>query len=110
MFAAILIMAHAGNSTWKHFSKLKALGRSQESVRQVPLEPLIETLVALVVFILGITLYAPPLREITWASEMRKRTVEEMSSRPSFIGFSHLTGRTASISEQPTPTPPPIAG
>jgi membrane magnesium transporter 1 len=60
-------------------------------------------------FIIGITLNAPPLREITWASEMKKRcayqkqnkkdifrtllnisrSIDEMNSRISFAGFNH---------------------
>ncbi|KAG9018345.1 hypothetical protein FRB93_000048 [Tulasnella sp. JGI-2019a] len=87
---AILLMTHAANATWKHFSRLKALGMSEESIRQVPVNLIIEVIFAMMVFTFGITMYSPPLKEITWASEMRKRTVEEMNSRQSFMRFDHL--------------------
>ncbi|KAG8929034.1 hypothetical protein FRC02_006099 [Tulasnella sp. 418] len=84
-----LALLHAAFSTYEHFSQLKALGRSEEGIRQLPWNIVIECFLSLFVFIIGVTLHAPPLKEITWASEMRKRTIEEMDSRPSFAGFNH---------------------
>ncbi|KAG8861417.1 hypothetical protein FRB96_002866 [Tulasnella sp. 330] len=104
--SAILLMTHAANATWTHFSKLKALGRSEESIRQVPFNLILEVLVAMVVFTFGITVYSPPLKEITYASEMRKRTVEEMNSRQSFMRFDHLrnAGRIEPSSDERSST------
>lgn len=33
---------------------------------------------AVILFVFGVALYTPPLKEITWASEMRKRWVSQV--------------------------------
>ncbi|KIO16294.1 hypothetical protein M407DRAFT_190570 [Tulasnella calospora MUT 4182] len=84
-----VLLLLAAHSTYEHFSYLKARNQSSESIRQVPADLVMEIGLAVILFMFGVTLYTPPLKEITWASEMRKRTIDEMNSRPSFAGFNH---------------------
>ncbi|KAG8908601.1 hypothetical protein FRB99_004889 [Tulasnella sp. 403] len=101
--AAIIALLHAAYSSYEHFAILKAMGRSDESVRQLPSDLLVEVAVSTLLFIVGVTFYAPPLKEISWASEMRKRTIDEMNSRPSFAGFNH---RGPIVFSAPVPVAP----
>ncbi|KIY62087.1 hypothetical protein CYLTODRAFT_427171 [Cylindrobasidium torrendii FP15055 ss-10] len=79
-----LALVHAAYSTYEHLSHLKALERPEG---QLPQDIVIEALVALVLGTLGASLNAPPLKEITWASEMSKRTIDEMEARPTFASY-----------------------
>jgi len=78
---------HAAFSTYEHLSHLKALERPEGPI---PQDIILETLVALALGILGACLNSPPFKEITWASEMRKRKIDEMDSR---LGFSSYINR-----------------
>ncbi|KAJ7917488.1 magnesium transporter [Mycena leptocephala] len=90
MLAAVLLclatifVFHAAFSTYEHLSHLKAMGRPEGSL---PTDIILEALLALVLGTLGASLNAPPLKEITWAAEMRKRSIDEMDSRLSFASF-----------------------
>ncbi|KAH0582971.1 hypothetical protein H2248_010864 [Termitomyces sp. 'cryptogamus'] len=84
LLLATLSILHAAYSSYEHLSHLKALGRPEGSL---PRSIVIETLVGMVLGILGASLNAPQLKEITWASEMRKHTIDEMDSRLSFANF-----------------------
>ncbi|PAV20129.1 hypothetical protein PNOK_0506300 [Pyrrhoderma noxium] len=81
---AILLLLHAAYSTYEHLSHLKALGRPEGAL---PQDIVIEAFVSLVIGILGASLNAPELKEITWRSEMRKRKIDEMDSRLSFANW-----------------------
>ncbi|GLB41697.1 putative membrane magnesium transporter [Lyophyllum shimeji] len=92
---ATLLIFHAAYSTYEHISHLKALGRPEGSL---PHSIILETLVGLVLGILGASLNAPELKEITWASEMRKHKIDEMDSR---MGFANFVTRGRNILSQP---------
>ncbi|KAG1770675.1 hypothetical protein EDD22DRAFT_769838, partial [Suillus occidentalis] len=68
-------------------SLLKALGKPEGSL---PLDIVYESILALILGLLGASLNAPPLKDITWASEMKKRTIDGMDSR---LGFAHYKSR-----------------
>ncbi|KAG1860696.1 membrane magnesium transporter-domain-containing protein [Suillus subalutaceus] len=77
----------AAYSTYEHLSLLKALGKPEGSL---PLDIVYESILALILGLLGASLNAPPLKDITWASEMKKRTIDGMDSR---LGFAHYKSR-----------------
>ncbi|KAH8093267.1 membrane magnesium transporter-domain-containing protein [Cristinia sonorae] len=87
-----LAMLHAAYSTYEHLSHLKALGRPEGSL---PSDILIETLFALVLGIIGSVIRTPALREVTWRSEMKRRSAEEQDPRLSFTTFAQRAGLLA---------------
>ncbi|KAG2128570.1 magnesium transporter [Suillus clintonianus] len=84
---ATFALLHAAYSTYEHLSLLKALGKPEGSL---PLDIVYESILALILGLLGASLNAPPLKDITWASEMKKRTIDGMDSR---LGFAHYKSR-----------------
>jgi len=64
----------------------------------LPHSIILETLIGMILGILGASLNAPPLKEITWASEMQKRTIDEMDSR---LGFASFVNRGRNIPSKP---------
>ncbi|KAK0239150.1 magnesium transporter [Armillaria nabsnona] len=84
LLIATVAIFHAAFSTYEHLSHLKALERPEG---QLPQDIVIEAFVALALGILGASLNAAPLKEITWASEMDKRSIDEMDARPSFASY-----------------------
>ncbi|KAG2338611.1 hypothetical protein BDR05DRAFT_685929 [Suillus weaverae] len=85
---ATLALLHAAYSTYEHLSLLKAFGKPEGSL---PLDKIVyESILALILGLLGASLNAPPLKDITWASEMKKRTIDGMDSR---LGFAHYKSR-----------------
>ncbi|KAG7093616.1 hypothetical protein E1B28_007280 [Marasmius oreades] len=84
LFLAIIIVFHTAFSTYEHLSHLKALGKPEGAL---PQDVILEAVVGLVLGILGAALNAPPLKGITWASEMRKRSVDEMDTRAGFASY-----------------------
>ncbi|KIJ65571.1 hypothetical protein HYDPIDRAFT_27573 [Hydnomerulius pinastri MD-312] len=89
------ILRVAAYSTYEHLSRLKALGKPEGSL---PLNTVYESIFALILGILGASLNSPPLKDITWASEMKKRTIDEMDSR---LGFANYQSRGKSFLAQP---------
>jgi len=87
---ATITVLHTAFSTYEHLSHLKALGRPEGSL---PADIAFEALAALVLGILGASLNAPVLKDITWQSEMKKRSIDEMDSRLGFASFVNR-GRT----------------
>ncbi|KAJ7066521.1 magnesium transporter [Mycena amicta] len=81
---ATVAVFHAAFSTYEHLSHLKAIGRPEGTL---PLDIILEALVALVLGTLGASLNAPKLKEISWAAEMQKRSIDDMDSRLSFASF-----------------------
>ncbi|KAN0130939.1 magnesium transporter [Lactarius tabidus] len=81
---AMVALFHAAFSTYEHLSHLKALGRPESSL---PSSIVLESLLALFLGIVGACVKAPPLKEITWASEMRTRTIDDMDARMGFANF-----------------------
>ncbi|TFL05131.1 magnesium transporter [Pterulicium gracile] len=84
LIVAGLITFHAAYSTYEYVSHLKALGKTDSAL---PTDIIVETIVGMLLGIVAASLNAPPLKEITWASEMRKRTIDEMDSRMSLGNF-----------------------
>jgi hypothetical protein len=90
LLLATITTFHAAFSTYEHLSRLKALGRPEGSL---PIDIIIEALISLVLGVVGASLNAPELKEITWASEMKKRSIDQMDSRLGFANFVNK-GRT----------------
>ncbi|EIN09517.1 hypothetical protein PUNSTDRAFT_24611, partial [Punctularia strigosozonata HHB-11173 SS5] len=80
MFAQVLLFL-ATLSLLHDLSHLKALGKPEGAL---PSDVAVEAIVSLVLGTIGASMRAPTLKEITWASEMKTRTVEEMNTR---LGF-----------------------
>ncbi|KAJ6619859.1 magnesium transporter [Mycena sp. CBHHK59/15] len=95
LFLATVAVLHAAFSTYEHLSHLKAMGRPEGSL---PTDIVLEALFALVLGIIGASLNAPPLKEITWAAEMRKRSIDEMDSR---LGFASFVNRGRNLFSEP---------
>jgi len=87
---ATITVLHAAFSAYEHLTHLKALGRPEGSL---PADIVFEALAALVIGVLGASLNVPPLKDITWQSEMKKRSIDEMDSRQSFASYVNR-GRT----------------
>ncbi|TFK39824.1 magnesium transporter [Crucibulum laeve] len=94
LIVATIAIFHAAFSAYEHLSQLKALERPEG---QLPPDIILETLFALALGIIGASLNAPPLKEITWASEMRKHKIDDMDSR---LGFANFVNRGRNISSQ----------
>jgi len=78
---------------------LKALGRPEGSL---PSSIVLESLFALFLGIIGACVKAPPFKEITWASEMKTRTIDDMDARMGFANFV-TRGRVLGQEEKPGP-------
>ncbi|KAG8221015.1 hypothetical protein J3R82DRAFT_2524 [Butyriboletus roseoflavus] len=89
MFGRILLVV-ATIFLFHDLSHLKALGKPEGSL---PLNTVYESIVALILGTLGASLNAPPLKDITWASEMNKRTIDDMDSRLGFANY-HSRGKS----------------
>ncbi|KAH7105852.1 magnesium transporter [Auriculariales sp. MPI-PUGE-AT-0066] len=83
---AILLVLHVAFSTYEHLTILKALDRPDD---HIPFNIVVEAFVALFLGIFGAALKTPELKEISWASEMKTRAVDEFDSRLAFMGVRH---------------------
>ncbi|KAF5362246.1 hypothetical protein D9756_002328 [Leucocoprinus leucothites] len=83
---AVISLLHAGYSGYEHLSRLKALGQPQEAL---PKDIAIETLFGAILGIIGAALYGSPLKQISWASEMRQHKIDEMDARMGFASYTH---------------------
>ncbi|PWN36568.1 uncharacterized protein FA14DRAFT_159056 [Meira miltonrushii] len=81
-----IIFLHAAYSTYESVSVQKALGIAAVVI---PFDIKAESVFGLFVVLLGTLFTASPLREITWASEYRKRTIDQIDARPSFVTLNH---------------------
>ncbi|KAF8595778.1 hypothetical protein BDV93DRAFT_528459 [Ceratobasidium sp. AG-I] len=84
---SILGLLHAAYSAYEHLSLLKALDRPIPNT--LPVDIIIECFIALMVFIIGAAINAPALKENSWASEMRSRKIDDVTSRLGFASFNH---------------------
>lgn len=73
LIAGTIIFLHAAYSTYEHLSLRKSLGLFGVEAQRMPLDITIETLIAFFVIVVGVSMTAIPLKEVTWASEMRKK-------------------------------------
>lgn len=71
--AGTLIFLHAAYSTYEHLTLRKSLGLVGLEAQKMPIDITIETLVSFVIILLGVSMTATPLKQVTWASEMRKK-------------------------------------
>ncbi|GAB1518658.1 hypothetical protein RhiTH_001722 [Rhizoctonia solani] len=85
LLLAILGLLHAAYSAYEHLSLLKALDRPS----RVPIDIAIESILAFAVFLFGVSLSSSELKEISWASEMRHRKIDDVHSRLGFASFNH---------------------
>ncbi|KAF8705242.1 Membrane magnesium transporter [Rhizoctonia solani] len=85
LLLAILGLLHAAYSAYEHLSLLKALDRPS----RVPIDIAIESILAFAVFLFGVSLSSSELKEISWASEMRYRKIDDVHSRLGFASFNH---------------------
>ncbi|PWN28025.1 hypothetical protein BDZ90DRAFT_279162 [Jaminaea rosea] len=81
-----ILLLHSAYSTYEHSSISKSVGISHP---KVPLDITIESILSLVLLVLGLIRSAQPLKEITWAAEMRKRSIDEVDARTNFAVFNH---------------------
>ncbi|KAH9967231.1 magnesium transporter [Russula dissimulans] len=95
---AIAALFHAAYSTYEYHSLSKALGRPEGSL---PASIVFESLIALFLGIIGACLKAPPLKQITWASEMKTRTIDAMDAR---MGFANFVTRGRVLGEDDPPS------
>ncbi|EKM81728.1 hypothetical protein AGABI1DRAFT_111991 [Agaricus bisporus var. burnettii JB137-S8] len=86
MLLCVLALLHAGYSAYEYLSRLKALGLPQEGL---PKDIAIEVLVGALFGIVGAALYGLPLKQISWASEMRQHKIDEMDARIGFASYTH---------------------
>ncbi|KAF5387325.1 hypothetical protein D9757_005737 [Collybiopsis confluens] len=84
LLVAGLAVLHAAFSTYEHLSHLKALGKPEGSL---PQDIVLEAIIGLVLGILGSSLNAAHLKEITWSSEMKTRSIDEMGARSGFANY-----------------------
>ncbi|EPQ30758.1 uncharacterized protein PFL1_01659 [Pseudozyma flocculosa PF-1] len=80
---------HAAYSTYEHLSLRKSLDLGTLTEHGMPIDITIETLASLLLLLVGVSLTAEPLKEVSWASEMRKRTIDAVDSRPAFATLNH---------------------
>ncbi|GAW00454.1 hypothetical protein LENED_001975 [Lentinula edodes] len=90
LFATLLVL-HAAFSTYEHLSHLKSLGKPEGSL---PYDIVLEAIIALALGILGASLNASSLKETTWSSEMKTRSIDEMDAR---LGFANYVNRGRNI-------------
>jgi len=95
LVVASLLVTHAAYSTYDPSPHLRALGQLE---RPVPLNIVYECITALALGIIGASLNTPPLKDITWASEMKRRTIDEVDARP---GFANYISRAKSFENKP---------
>ncbi|KAI0325906.1 hypothetical protein GY45DRAFT_175846 [Cubamyces sp. BRFM 1775] len=92
LIVATVALLHAAYSTYEHLSHLKALGRPEGALPN-DVSILLEAFASLFLAIVGATVRSPPLREVTWRSEMKRRAQEEDEDpRLSFASFAQRAG------------------
>ncbi|KAJ4475079.1 magnesium transporter [Lentinula aciculospora] len=87
LLIATLLVLHAAFSTYEHLSHLKSLGKPEGSL---PYDIILEAIIGLTMGIFGASMNASPLKEVTWSSEMKTRSIDEMDAR---LGFANYVNR-----------------
>ncbi|KAI8058070.1 membrane magnesium transporter-domain-containing protein [Syncephalis plumigaleata] len=80
----LVVLVHAGYSTYEHLSYLKAVARLTDGL---PSDIIVECLIGTLIAMVGVTFVSGPLREALLEEAMAAQTVEEVESRPSFVTF-----------------------
>ncbi|KAI5480636.1 membrane magnesium transporter 1-like [Pseudohyphozyma bogoriensis] len=91
---AALVFFHAAYSAWEAQSLAKAadIVRPTFLASPLPLDILVELFVAFALLLIGVAWSAPGLKEISWASEMKKRSIDSEDSRVGFASLRHRGG------------------
>ncbi|KAK0525008.1 hypothetical protein OC834_005324 [Tilletia horrida] len=84
--AGTVLFFHSAYSTYEYLSLRKSLDLDPAPL---PTDITLEILLAFAVLLLSLALRAGRLREMSWSSEMRKRTIDEIDARPSFANVHH---------------------
>ncbi|KAK9762992.1 hypothetical protein K7432_010725 [Basidiobolus ranarum] len=82
----LLLLSHSAYSTYEHLSYLKATDKHEDGL---PVDIIIECMVAIIIFMVGFTLVSGSLKPILMEVEMAKQTINKLDSRPSFQTFNH---------------------
>ncbi|KAJ2556031.1 hypothetical protein EV175_002126 [Coemansia sp. RSA 1933] len=83
---AFLFMLHSGYSAREYLLYSKSIGRQNLSL---PIEIVLECLVALVIMTVAIIAGVGELKPISYEAEMKRYSVDGIYSRPSFQVFNH---------------------
>ncbi|KZV70884.1 hypothetical protein PENSPDRAFT_685162 [Peniophora sp. CONT] len=83
-WVACPLLIHSAYSSYEHLSHLKAVGRLEGSL---PLDIAAEALLAMILGIVGSCLKLPESKDITWAGEMKTRSIDDADSRLSFANY-----------------------
>ncbi|KAL9931279.1 hypothetical protein V8E36_009886 [Tilletia maclaganii] len=86
LLVGTVLFFHSAYSTYEFLSLRKSLDLDPAAL---PLDITIEVLLSFAVLLAGLALKAGRLREMSWSSEMRKRTIDEIDARPSFANVHH---------------------
>ncbi|KAI8365930.1 magnesium transporter [Radiomyces spectabilis] len=81
-----LFLAHAAYSTYEHLAYLKAVDRSSSDI---PIEIVVECLLAAFVALVGVILNADNFKNVLMEVEIAKLTIDKIDTRPSFTTFNH---------------------
>ncbi|CAB4390159.1 unnamed protein product [Rhizophagus irregularis] len=80
-----ITLIHSTYSTYEHLSYLKAV----EKANDMPIEITVECLFSVIIFAISVILVAGPLNPILMKSEMVKKSIDKVDTRPSFNTFNH---------------------
>ncbi|RKP37302.1 magnesium transporter, partial [Dimargaris cristalligena] len=86
--AGLVLLLHAGYSTYEHLAYLKAIGHKVAD-SSIPIDIVVECLVASFLAIVGAIYVTPELKPIALEHEMKKLTIDGVDGRSSFRVFNH---------------------
>lgn len=81
-----ITLIHSTYSTYEHLSYLKAV---EKVPNDMPIEITVECLFSVIIFAISVILVAGPLKPILMKSEMVKKSIDKVDTRPSFNTFNH---------------------
>jgi hypothetical protein len=81
-----ITLLHSAYSTYEHLSYLKAV---EKVPNDMPIEIIVECLVSVLIFTVGVIFIAGPLKPILMKNEMVKKSIDKVDTRPSFNTFNH---------------------
>ncbi|KAJ1997550.1 hypothetical protein GGI04_005358 [Coemansia thaxteri] len=84
--ASFLLMLHSGYSAREYLLYSKSIGRQNISL---PVEIVLECLVALAVMTVALVVGVGELKPISYEAEMKRYSVDGIYSRPSFQVYNH---------------------
>jgi len=81
-----IIFIHSAYSIYEARSVLRSTGEHFDFSKS---DITVEVLVSFIILLVGVCSTASPLKEISWESEMRQRTIDQMDSCMGFADFRH---------------------